>query len=360
MSTTSNDIIVDTLPCKDGCLGLITLNRPQAMQALTHAMTKQLFQQLLLWKKDDEISAVIIQSNSNRAFCAGGDIREIYEDGTRDHTQTQRFFWHEYRLNYLIHTYPKPYIALLDGLTLGGGVGISLHASHCIATEKVQWAMPEARIGFIPDVGASFFLARLPDSLGIYLGLTGERLNAADAYHLSLIPYYVPSNALTNIIDTLQNAHLRQDTALKVDNLIKHFVTEPPPSTIAAHKIRIHECFHFDSVTKIMNALQEGSSAWDKKTLLQLQANSPTSLCIILEELKRARKLALPDCLNMEYRLACHCLANHDFYEGIRAAIIDKDHQPRWSPETVDDVTHDMVEHYFHPVEKELTFNVEQ
>ena len=277
--------------------GLITLNRPAALNALNLSMVNALHEQLSEWEKNPHILAVIIQSSSPRAFCAGGDIREVY-DNYHHKKNITHYFKSEYTLNTLIKNYTKPYIALLDGLTMGGGAGISLHGKITIASDHFRFAMPETGIGFFPDVGSSFFLSRLPYHMGIYLGLTGAVLNAEEALYLKLITH--------KSHDFTQENHLNY------------------------YQDIINSCFKFKSIPDIINALDTQKNNFCTDILALLKTKSPTSLDLTLQLLNQAPSLDFEACIDLEYQLACQCAESEDFQEGIRAAVIDKDKNPQW------------------------------
>jgi enoyl-CoA hydratase len=347
----NNTIIFDEIKGKFLTLGQITLNRPKALNALNLEMIRAIDRQLMQWAQADHIDAVMIRSGDSRAFCAGGDIREIHTHGHQAKHKAIDFFQHEYRLNERIHSYPKPYIALMDGLTMGGGVGISIHGTYRIATENLIFAMPETSIGFFPDIGASYFLSRCPGKTGLYLGLTSARLTTADALALGLVDLQVPSDQLDAIVKTIVNAD-------SIITAIKTLHTEPtgkPP--IEQYRQEIDRCFSANTIEEILARLEEKNTDWHQETLQALRQKSPTSLKVTLKQLQRSGQLDLRACLQMEYHLATHFLNNPDFYEGVRAMIIDKDRAPHWSPNTLESVSETDVDSYFIPIpNQELVF----
>lgn len=286
--------------------GVVTLNRPSALNALNADMLTALHTQLLQWEKNEAILSVLIQSSSPRVFCAGGDIKAVYANYKNNKNIIKDYFKREYELNLYIHQYPKLFMALLDGLTMGGGAGVSLHAKYRIATEHFSFAMPETGIGFFPDVGISYLLARLPNHIGIYLGLTGTRINATEAGYLKLID-----------LDGTNHSQ---------ENLIKK------------HELLISQHFKFNSVEEIIESLLNNPTPWTDKTLKILRQKSPTSLKLSLKQLQNAQNMSIEQCIAQDYKLACYFVENHDFYEGIRAAVIDKDKKPFWEPNTLDKV----------------------
>lgn len=331
-------------------IGLITLNRPNALNALTLDMCIQMREQLIEWQIDKNVKAVIVNTANNRAFCAGGDIRRLYELGKQDPALALPFFWHEYRLNWYIFNFPKPYISLLNGITMGGGMGISVNGSHRIATENLLMAMPETGIGFTPDVGASYFLSHCPGYSGFYLGLTGNKITAGDAYYLGLANYFVPSHYLNILCNSLIGLRFEQDAQQEIANVIERFSTTPPLSSLALHQAQIDACFSKKTVEEIIAALRSHNGDWCRETEKILLTRSPTSLKVTLESLQRGKSLDFTDCLTQEYRLGGHFLNSHDLFEGIRAAIIDKDRKPHWQPAELSDVTSENVQKYFLPL----------
>jgi enoyl-CoA hydratase len=326
-------------------IGQITLNRPQALNALNLEMICAIDAQLVQWADAEHIKTVVIRSSNNRAFCAGGDIRKLY---TRAHQKQTRqeaytFFQNEYRLNNRIAHYPKPYIALMDGLTMGGGVGISIHGSLRVATENLIFAMPETGIGFFPDIGASYFLSRCPGYTGMYLALTGARLTAADTIELGLADILVPSHKLDSLVDTIAKTN-SITTAIAPWNIP---ATEKAP--IHEYRQEIDRCFSADTVEEILTRLNEQNTDWHQETIRTLHQKSPTSLKVTLRQLQKGRQLDLCACLQMEYGLAIQFLENPDFYEGIRAMVIDKDRSPHWSPNTLELVSENDIDNYFLP-----------
>lgn len=343
----------DILFRQQGQLGVVTLNRPRALNALTLAMIKQLQQQLLLWKKDKAIKAIVVNSNAENAFCAGGDVRWLYQLGAQHVAEQMEFFWHEYRLNHFIHHLGKPYIALMDGITMGGGVGISLHGSHPIASERFVFAMPETSLGFFPDIGASHLLARCPDSLGIYLGLTGNRLNASEAYNAGLLKMIIPAQQMPEALDALSHTDLSINTFEKVDACLQQYQQNPTGDTA---KDLIKECFSLASVESIMKALAAHKDHWAIEVTSVLQQKAPFSLKLTLAQLQKAQGLSLADCLKMDFALVRHFMMDNDFYEGVRALLIDKDKNPHWQPEHLEQVTESKIVSYFVPSTQALEF----
>lgn len=333
-----------------GHIGLITLNRPEALNALSHAMIIALYKQLTAWREDEAVKAILIQGAGEKAFCAGGDIRKIYEAKHEADYPMKEFFWDEYRLNHCIYHYPKPYIALLDGITMGGGVGVSLHGSHRIATERFMFAMPETGIGFFPDIGGSYLLSRCPGQTGTYLGLTGARVKAADAFYLGLVNHCIPSNQKPELLDALFSAKLGDAHHTSISAIIEKHAVAIEPAPLAEQRHLIDECFSFNSPEEIISVLQNKSPDWCAQTVKTLLSKSPTSLKVTLQQLRQGVQMDFDQCMQMEYRLALRFLANHDFYEGVRAIIIDKDQKPQWQPATLAEVKQNEVDSYFAPL----------
>ncbi|HYG85202.1 MAG TPA: enoyl-CoA hydratase/isomerase family protein [Azospirillum sp.] len=335
-----------------GSLGLVTLNRPKALNALTLDMIRQLDPQLRRWADDPEVKAVVVQGAGDKAFCAGGDVMKLYLAGKddkegRSHNPTIReFFREEYVLNRLIKRYPKPYIALMDGVTMGGGVGISEPGSHRIGTERTLYAMPETAIGIFPDVGGTYFLPRYPGQLGPFLGLTGERLKAADCLYAGIIDAYVPSAKLEALVEDLA---LSDGSADAVQAAIDRHAEFPGEAPLAAHRDAIDHCFGHDRMEDILAALAADGSEWAAGIRAVLVKMSPVSLKVTLAAIRRGAKLDFEDCMVQEYRLSQSMLGDDNFYEGIRSVLVDKDRNPRWKPDTLEAVSDAEVERHFKP-----------
>ncbi len=332
----------DILFERRGRIALVTLNRPKALNALTLEMCRALEAELKAYADDPAVAAVVVQGAGDRAFCAGGDIRRLYDEGKAGGGYPFDFYRDEYRLNALIFHFPKPYVALMDGIVMGGGVGVSVHGSHRMVTERVMFAMPETGIGLFPDVGGSYFLPRCPGRLGLYMAMTGARLKAADAVHARLGDAYVPSDKLDALIDAL--AEVNQDD---VGQVLDGFREDPGPAPIGERQADIDRFFAADDVEAILSALDADAGDWAAEAAATIRQKSPTSLRIAAEQLRRGAALEFDDCMRMEYRMACGCIAGHDFYEGVRAVVVDKDQAPKWRPDTLDGVTDDDIRAYF-------------
>ena len=333
-----------------GHAGIITLNRPRALNAHTHDMAVAMHRQLEQWALDDEVALVIIRGAGERAFCAGGDIRALHEVCTTDPATCRRFYWDEYRLIALIHDYPKPYVALMHGHVMGGGAGLSVHASHRVTAEDLSFAMPECSIGLFPDVGASWFLPRLPGRLGMYLGLTGMRIGADDAVHAGLADVIVPRAAFEDIVEELSETD-------EIEAVLGHYARKAGRGSLQMLGPLIDTAFGRDGVEEIVRELSGNEGEWARRALAAMKRNAPTSLKVTFEQLRRGAELDFGDCMRMEYRLACHMATAHDFAEGIRARIIDKDDAPRWKPARLEDVDEARVAAMFAPLEEELVLD---
>ena len=330
---------------RQGAWGHLTLDRPRTLNALTGAMCSEFEAALQEFAADPAIFGVLLDAVGDRAFCAGGDIRALHDMArTGDIAAAGRFFAAEYRLNARIARYPKPYVALMDGLTMGGGVGISAHGRHRVVTERTMLAMPEVGIGLIPDVGATWLLGRVPSGLGLHVALTALRLNAADAIGIDLADLFVETAKLP----ALRDAIFASTTALEFRRTLAASRGVPPPGTLLAAKSWIAPCYVHDSVEAILAALDRHENPDARAAATVMRAQSPTSLKLTLRALRAAPELgALEPCLDQEYRLALRCVAAPDFAEGVRAAVIDKDRAPRWSPTRLEEVDATMLDAYF-------------
>lgn len=344
-----------------GPIGLITLNRPQALNSLTLEMIEAIEPRLETWADDPAIHAVVVRGAGDKAFCAGGDLRAIYDAGPE---RAQRmsddpdsdFFRREYLLNWRIHHYPKPYVALIDGVTMGGGVGLSVHGSHRIATERTLFAMPECHIGLFPDVGGSWFLPRCPGALGAFLALTGHRLKAADAIHAGIATHFVPSERMSDLVDGLVSADWSKPAGEVVERVVTGYAGDPGPAGLQADAAAIDRCFSADTVEAILGRLSEEEGGWAQAARDVIERNSPTSLKVTLQQLRHGGSMTYDSCVTMEYRMVQRFMAGHDLYEGIRAVLVDKDRNPAWRPATLADVSETEVERHFEPLgDRDLT-----
>ncbi|MEQ9328915.1 MAG: enoyl-CoA hydratase/isomerase family protein [Rhodospirillales bacterium] len=337
---------------RQGAIATVTLNRPKALNSLTYEMLQRLGEKLDAWKADPDVAAVVIEGAGEKSFCAGGDIRALYDaKQAGNFGYLAEFYRDEYVINHAIATYPKPYIALIDGYTMGGGAGVSVHGSHRVATERTRFAMPEVGIGLFPDVGGSYFLSRCPGQTGLFLGLTGAIVTAADAIHAGIATGHVASPSLEDLKTALASASWTggegdRDIASAV---IDGFATAPDPagSVIEANRMVIDDCFMGDSIEHIVDALAADGGEWAAATIDQMMSKSPTSLKVALKEIRRGRSLDLAGCMVMEYRLSQSFMRGRDFWEGVRAVIVDKDKNPKWSPAFIGDVDDQEVANYF-------------
>jgi len=314
----------------DGRVGRITMNRPQALNALDLPMIRAITHALQTWRDDPHVHAVVIEGTGDRAFCAGGDIRALRQhqlDGNR--APVDAFFSEEYALNRMIATYPKPYVALIDGICMGGGIGVSIYGDYRVASEHAMFAMPETAIGFFPDIGATFFLPRLPGQLGCYLGLTGARIHGADAVYAGFATQFTPRAALQQ----LSAARARDGFAA----LARH-AAPLPESTLQNHCAAIDTVFAAESIPDILQRLERENSDWANKTIDALRSASPSALAWTLRILRDGAHRTLEQCLDAEFALTQTTMRHNDFIEGVRAMVVDKDRTPRWQPPRIEDV----------------------
>jgi len=341
---------------KDGGIGRILLNRPKALNALTHDMCVAMHATMRAWAEDPVVLALLIEGAGDRAFCAGGDIRQLYDEGRAGGAYPKRFYADEYRLNAAVHHFPKPYVAIIDGIVMGGGVGVSINGSHRVATEATTFAMPETGIGLFPDVGGSYFLARCPGAIGAFLGLTGTRLKAADALYAGLADNFVPQAKLADLAETL--AAMTDGDGGHADRVIADFAEDAGSPSLASHRDAIDRCFAGDTVEEVCAALTAEDTDWAAKQLATIAAKSPTSLKVALKQIRNGRERSFKACMAMEWRIVNRVIAGHDFYEGTRAVIIDKDQSPAWLPASLAGVSDADVDAYFAPLDDgDLSFD---
>ncbi len=337
----------DVLSKVDGYAGVITLNRPKALNALSLSMIREITRLLMEWKDDPDVRTIIIQSSSGKAFCAGGDVRSVYEARLKgDEDYMVAIFQEEYLLNFMIHMYPKPYIALIDGIAMGGGMGISIHGSHRIVTERSVLAMPEVNIGFFPDVGASYFLNRCPGEIGTFLGVLGESITAEDALYTGLATHRLASLEIPGIYQALTEAQ----SSAEVDDILQDAAGGQSDCFLQTHRNLIDRCFGFNTVEEIFEALQQESNPIVREWLKGSLKKSPTSLKLALALLRRTKGMGLREILALDFQVSRHCVEAPDFFEGIRAVLIDKDQNPSWNSTNLSDVTPEMIEGYFKPL----------
>lgn len=352
--THSQDVLFEEKQGRSQTIGIITLNRPAVLNSLNHDMICAMHAQLKTWAEADHIKAVIIRAADGRAFCAGGDIRLTYERAKTQDSRMTQFFHDEYHLNRSIFHYKKPYIALLDGITMGGGVGISIHGSHRVATEQLLFAMPETGIGFFPDVGGTYFLPRLPGAIGFYLGLTGAKITTDDCVTTSIATHKILRESLSEIIQTLVDEPFVSDAHSAVTHLLHRFSVPVKTSSLIEAKTAIDSCFNQQEVDNILTSARESRHPLCQEAAKMMVKKSPTSLKITLRALQQGNQLDFDACMRQEYRLVTRFLQGHDFIEGIRAVIIDKDQSPRWQPAELEKVTDQQVDAYFAPLKPEL------
>jgi enoyl-CoA hydratase len=353
--TASDEILLE----RRGGLAVVTLNRPKALNTLTLGMYRRLDPELVAWGRDPSVHAVLIRGAGERAFCAGGDVRAIYEAG-RGKTQglTADFFREEYCLIERVYRFPKPYIALLAGITMGGGAGVSVHGSHRVATERFLLAMPETAIGLFPDIGATSFLNRCPGRIGRYLGLTGARIQAEDALYCGLATHFMPGARLATFTDALAGLAWRDGAERsQVDALLADFAAPAGPAPLGELRPAIDRCFAPETIEGIIAALEAEQADWARAALASIAKASPTSLKITLRQLQLGAGFDVAEALQLEYRMTQHVMQRHDFFEGVRAMLVDKDQAPKWQPASLEAVSEDEVAFYFQPIGgRELSF----
>ncbi len=339
----------DVLVTVDRGIGLITLNRPKAINSLTHPMVTAMSPVLADWAHNDDIHAVVIDGAGDRGLCAGGDLVMLHHSASADGSEARQFWYDEYVLNAQIGRFSKPYVALMDGIVMGGGVGVSAHGSVRVVTDTTKMAMPEVSIGLIPDVGGTLILSRAPGLLGLHVALTGAPFGAADAIAMGFADHYVHHDTLGEFKQAL--------IADGIDAALSAHAVEPPPSPLLAQRSWIDECFAGETVEDIVAALRGHDAGPANDAANLIATRSPISLCVTLEAIRRAAKLeTLEDVLRQEYRTSCACSRSHEFVEGTRALVIDKDRNPKWSPASLAAVTTADVEAYFAPADRELEF----
>jgi len=333
----------------EGGIGLITLNRPKAINSLNQAMVDALRTLLAQWADDDAVRAVVLSGAGERGLCAGGDVVAVYESARKDGVEVRRFWRDEYLMNGQIGRFPKPYVSLMDGIVMGGGVGVSAHGSVRVVTETSKIAMPEVGIGFVPDVGGAYLLSRAPGALGLHAALTGAPFSGADAIAMGFADHYMPHDDL--------EAFTRTVVADGPQTAVSRHAVEPPPSELVAQRDWIDECYAGESAQDIVAALREHSAAAAQDAANLIATRSPIAVSVALEAVRRAGKLkTLEDVLVQDYRVSSASARSHDLVEGIRAQIIDKDRNPKWSPATLAEVGAADVAAYFAPVDDDLSF----
>ncbi len=345
----STDILFE----RRGAIGLATLNRPAALNALTLDMVRAYARQLDAWQGDTGLRAVVLRGAGGRAFCAGGDVVAVHDAGKAGGRLTKDFFREEYTLNYRINRLWVPHVALLDGVTMGGGVGLSVHGSHRVATEKILFAMPETGIGLFPDVGGGYFLPRLSGEIGMYLAMTGHRLRLADCAYARIATHVVGSASIDKLVDALAGADFGGDLHAGVNRVLAGFAADPGAAPLAEHRAAIDRCFAGDTVEGMLAALEREGTDWAKQQRAAMLPKSPTSMKISLRQLRLGARMDFAGELRMEYRLSQAFMAGHDFYEGVRALLVDKDNKPRWQPAALAEVGEDILARHFDQVPPE-------
>lgn len=335
----------DVLIIKEERIGRIRLNRPKAIHALTKEMCEVMSEALIGWLHDDSVEAVVIDHAEGRGFCAGGDVVMLARSGNEDGSDARQFFFAEYRLNHLLFTYPKPTVAIMDGITMGGGVGISLPCDFRVATENTRLAMPETGIGLFPDVGGGWYLPRLPGRVGEFMALTGARLDGAECHYLGLATHYVEQSALADMVNRIAT------TPQRVQGPIGAFTTPPPEAKIEQNLAAIGKLFASDRIEDILEALEDDGGEWAQTELATLKSKSPLSCKVSLRLLAQgAKRTSFADEMKAEYALAGRIVRTHDFREGVRALLIDKTGNPQWDPASSDEVSDEMLDVLFAPL----------
>lgn len=350
---------------RKGLMGRITLNRPKALNALTLDMIKAMASKLDAWAGDDDVGFIVLRGSprpdGRPAFCAGGDVRALYDARIDpDSSLTRDFFAEEYRLNREIFRCPKPYVSLIDGVSMGGGVGVSVHGRFRVVTENTVFAMPETSIGMFPDVGGTYFLPRLPGAIGMYLALTGARLKAADCLYTGVATHYVPSDKLDELESALADIDAQvvgSDVDAEVARLLHRYSEDPGDAPLAHHRQTIDDCFSADSVPAVLEALA-GAGEWAAKVREDLLAKSPTSMMIAFRQVREGKDLDFEEAMTLEYRVSQRIMAGHDFREGVRALLVDRDNSPAWKPARLEDIAATDIDAYFAPLpDGDLSFD---
>jgi len=349
----------------NGAVGEIYLDRPKALNALTLPMVDAIHHQMQAWENDPSVAVLTIEGTGDKAFCAGGDIRGLYDARKNNEPALlDAFYRREYLLNHYMAHYPKPCIALLDGIVMGGGVGVSVHGRYRVVTEKTMFAMPETGIGFFPDVGGGYFLPRCPGATGMYLGLTGARLGAADCLYTGIATHGCQSSDIARIKQTLVNADfgVKNDNQMsqvceQVEQILKQYSHDHSPALIAEHQVEIDTVFGANTIVDVMEKLEASGSEFAIKTLKMIKTKSPMALAVTFKQIREGAKLDLAGDLKMEFRLSQRMVEKPDLFEGVRAVIVDKDHNPVWAQGDIGQVDPRDVDAFFAPLpdEQELT-----
>ncbi|MDP2697854.1 enoyl-CoA hydratase/isomerase family protein [Thalassospira sp.] len=335
-----------------GPVGYILLDRPKALNALNLPMVDAMMAQLRQWEKDPAIAVIVIEGAGERAFCAGGDIRGLYDARQRnDVTLLDAFYRREYQLNHFIAHYPKPYIAIMNGITMGGGVGVSIHGDYRVVTEKTLFAMPETGIGFFPDVGGGYFLPRCPGAIGMYLGLTGARLAAADCLYAGLATDGIQAADVGRLKEKLAAGDYKStDPHQTVRGILQSFAHDFDDGELVQIRDEIDRIFGASDIRDVIQALDAGTSDFAKKAAALLRQKSPLALCVTFDQISQGRDMSVDDVLKMEFRLSQRMVERPDLFEGVRAVIVDKDHAPKWQHANINQVDRQSVADFFAPL----------
>ncbi|MEM9937811.1 MAG: enoyl-CoA hydratase/isomerase family protein [Pseudomonadota bacterium] len=343
-----------------GQVGHITLNRPEALHALNLDMCEAILTALTVWKHDPTVKAVLIDhADGSRGFCAGGDIIMLRNSGMDDAAEARAFFAEEYRMNAAIKSFPKPYVALMDGVTMGGGVGLSVHGTYRVATERTLFAMPETGIGLFPDVGGGWFLPRLDGELGTWLALTGARLKGGDVAQAGVATHFIPSDGLADLKTAILNADYGETPDVVLQQILDAAHEPAPAASFADVQSILDNCFAGDSAEAIVAALQTEGSEWALKQAQTIAEKSPETVKVALRQVREGAACeTFEDNMRMEYRIGWRKVQSPDFIEGVRAVVVDKDHAPKWVPDTLEAVSDAHIDQYFEPLgDDELTFD---
>jgi enoyl-CoA hydratase len=346
--TENEDILVNV---RNG-VGILTLNRPKAINSLNEVMVARIDEALHAWENDESVHTVLLTGAGERGLCAGGDVVALYHSAKAGGADARRFWYDEYLVNAYIGSYPKPYVAVMYGIVMGGGVGVAGHGSIRVVTDTTKMAMPEVGIGFIPDVGGTYLLSRAPGALGLHAALTGAPFSGADAIAMGFADHHVPHDKLGDFTESVVNDGVQE--------ALTGYAIEPPASPLLEQQGWIDECYAGETVADILEALRGHASAEANAAADLIATRSPVALSVTLEAVRRAAKLeTLEDALRQEYRISCASVKSHDFVEGIRAQLVDKDRNPQWSPASIEAVTQADVDAYFVPADPDLTFEKE-
>ena len=346
-----NEVIIE----KSNSTIIITLNRERVLNALNLNMVRKISKNILDWKNDETVSGVLIKGAGDKAFCAGGDIVSVYHDRSKGNNLSYDFFKEEYLLNYEISNFGKPWVSLLNGIAMGGGLGLSVHGSHRIISENTITAMPETAIGLFPDVGGGYFLSRMNSALGVFLALTGKSLDGQNSIFSGIGTHLLENSSVNDF--TLKMIALSKYKKEDIDFLIKDFDKKNKIIPSLENEINfISRHFAKDNIKKIFHSLEEENDEWCKKQLDILKMKSPTSMGVATKQLEFSKKLNLKECLSMEFRICQSMMSKNDFYEGVRANLVDKDRKPNWEPKTVKELDELQIEDYFINLEEKELF----